>query len=234
MRYQVFEILGGDPRQCPQQLVDDARAFEKQYNTTIADPLLDKLIPYLTPTFQKVCSALLGSPTLITLTPSDAGAAELIPRTLPAACVGCGKEFKGSIPVKGAEFFIIHHADATHIQAPGQYTYPTHPVGFWACTKHAALIHTIHKCIHFMTHLRRDLERLIPPETRATSSWESLVGPVYSKRPFAKWPVNLKDNAYPVVTSIAIHRRTLQKGLEPFVQVLTVGPQEKPPVVEEE
>jgi hypothetical protein len=228
MRMQVYELLGGNLKNVPDALKDAkqlADAFEQRYNDGIADPVLYKMIPHLTPTFHKCAAAILVSPTLVCLSGANPESLELIPKTLPASCVGCGKEWKQSIPTKGAEFFILSAHDTIRSADLGPVSYPTEPIGFWACTGHAAIVTTLHKCIHFMTHFKRDLGRLLPDHIRTSpqTSWESLTGPVYSKKPLSKWPTTpLKDNAFPLVSCFATHKKTL-KALEGYIEALSKG-----------
>lgn len=220
---QVYELLGGSLAHVPEHLrvsKEHSDVFVQRYNEVIADPILGHMIPYLTPTFHKVSAALLVSPTMVCLTEHE----ELIPKTLPAACVGCNKEWKQAIPTKGAEFFILNHTDVLKSDELGPVSYPNEPIGFWACTGHAARIRTLHKAIHFMTHIKRDLSHLLPEHIRLSpqTTWESLVGPVYAKKPFSKWPTTIKDNAFPIVTCFATHKKTL-KGLEGYAEALLTG-----------
>lgn len=75
-----------------------------------------------------------------------------------------------------------------------------------------------------MTHIKRDLSHLLPEHIRLSpqTTWESLVGPVYAKKPFSKWPTTIKDNAFPIVTCFATHKKTL-KGLEGYAEALLTG-----------
>jgi hypothetical protein len=209
MRLEVFKLLTGGRVPIPEQLAESAvraKAFEKEYNELVVDRICQYIQPYLTPPMQKICAALLLTPTLLCLSPGQH--TELVPKTLPAVCPGCTKEWKQT-PTKGAEFFILNHEDT--IRRNQDVTYPTTPVGFWACTAHAARIRTLHKMFHFVRHIQRDFSRLLPEPIRSspTTSWESLTGP-YNKKPIAKWPTSIKDNQFPLVVAFATHRKTFR------------------------